>query len=463
MIDLHEGKVGSGKSYHAVHRMLERVARGGHVSSNILLKWLAVCDYIENTYGVRPKKEQYQYLEELSDFHEKTPSGSDELPSLIVIDETAIDFESRNWRENAEKAGETFKWLVQSRKDNTDVIFISQHRDTVDVQFRRQFTDVIVHRFFANYKLFGFRLFAWFPFIVGFHMGAKSTAQSRPEDRTWLRMSPKGVGSCYDTRQKHSSFKRAGSFEKLDLEETPGRKSRKARVFSSLLVGIILLLWVFKGCLEEDPSDGRTVAGFKIPGSGVPSPSIAAPSQDKSPAVKTLDGVEVRKAIPMAAFPPGMGRDGQEVSPMTGEPFSPPSHNAWVALEPYRSSGLVDGIPYVSTAFEFYQPGRNLAEGLCVRVDPYGKWARIKLRSGGFLIVHAVDDLRHRKALSYQRQWERWVVGEAEPIEPAESDSPDEVSRLGSGSSSPSADAPEMLRKSFNVKSAHSREAASTD
>jgi hypothetical protein len=139
MIELYEGRLGGGKTYSATVRMVDHVRRGGVVCTNVEIKWDAVKDYIAKQFGLVAEDEQFIPLtdDEIGLFHRHTPSGTPELPVLVVIDEAHLTFNARDFAQTDKLYRETLTFLTQSRKVNTDVIFIAQSVLNMDKQFMR--------------------------------------------------------------------------------------------------------------------------------------------------------------------------------------------------------------------------------------------------------------------------------------------------------------------------------------
>lgn len=139
MIEVFEGRLGGGKSYTAVCRIVRVLAAGGTVATNIELNWLAVVDYCKRKFGVIIQERQFILLDDdsIPNFHEHTPGGTLDCPTLVVIDEAQLYWNSRDFKKTDEGQRELLKFLTQSRKACTDVIFISQHVKNMDTQFMR--------------------------------------------------------------------------------------------------------------------------------------------------------------------------------------------------------------------------------------------------------------------------------------------------------------------------------------
>lgn len=151
MIEMYEGCIGGGKTYSAAVRMVRHMSRGGTVFTNVDMKWegekgeggapiglseLCKVDSYCDGGGFYLQADQIRDIpqNDMSRFDEVIQWGTDQIPVLLVLDEIHLWFNARNWAKAAEGL---LAFLTQSRKCSVDIIFITQHRDNVDVQFRR--------------------------------------------------------------------------------------------------------------------------------------------------------------------------------------------------------------------------------------------------------------------------------------------------------------------------------------
>lgn len=139
MIELFEGRLGGGKTYSAVVRIVDHLRRGGVVCTNIDMVWESISAYVVKYWGLVIEDAQWIKLtdEQIGLFHHHTPSGTASLPVLVVIDEAHLIFNARDFAKTDKQFRETLVFLTQSRKVHTDVIFISQSILNMDKQFMR--------------------------------------------------------------------------------------------------------------------------------------------------------------------------------------------------------------------------------------------------------------------------------------------------------------------------------------
>lgn len=138
MIAIYEGKIGGGKTYLAVCRILAHLAKGGTVFTNVELKLEGVRAYLAKHHGLELDPEAIRFLneEESWDFHKYLKAGTG-LNTLCVIDEAHLWFNARDHAVTAATKRELITFLSQSRKLKVDVVLIVQAAENLDAQFRR--------------------------------------------------------------------------------------------------------------------------------------------------------------------------------------------------------------------------------------------------------------------------------------------------------------------------------------
>jgi hypothetical protein len=138
MIAIYEGKIGGGKTYLAVCRILAHLAKGGTVFTNVELRLEGVAAWMRQVHGLELEPEAVRFLDESEswDFHKYLKAGR-EINTLCVIDEAHLWFNARDHAVTAATKRELITFLSQSRKLKVDVIFIVQAAENLDAQFRR--------------------------------------------------------------------------------------------------------------------------------------------------------------------------------------------------------------------------------------------------------------------------------------------------------------------------------------
>lgn len=231
MIELVEGKgVGAGKSLYVCNRVLALLAKGGTVyaSSTFVLNWGECEKYVAKRWGVKIQREQYHTFEfeETFRLHEITPPGTPDNQVLLVIDEAQNVL---NAKDHADKSKRPFfAWLTQSRHDDNDVIFITQHSLNIDGQIRRLITFLVSVENMWNVSVPGLGPWPRSPewlfkrFKVSFYDNSGKVRQ----DREWYANDP-AVFACYESKSCRMAHKRAGlavakkQLEKVNETDTP--------------------------------------------------------------------------------------------------------------------------------------------------------------------------------------------------------------------------------------------------
>jgi len=168
MIELYLGSVGSGKSYHALRRGLEKIScrPARYVVANFPIKCRNKKD-----------KERWIFLDNddltvdmlIKISLEKGFIGK-EGHALLIIDEAGINFNSRDWNIKGEERKKWVKFFSQSRKFGYDVILVAQDERMIDRQIRSCAEYRVFHRLanrFSWFKLLPFKLFFYVSFWCG--------------------------------------------------------------------------------------------------------------------------------------------------------------------------------------------------------------------------------------------------------------------------------------------------------
>lgn len=258
MIEVFEGRIGGGKTISAVERMLKYFAQGGKVFTNIELKLDACKKYLRENYFWDYQEGQYILLNDLQipEFHRHTCAGTPDAPVLVVLDEAHLWFNSRDWNSTSK---ELLTFLTQSRKQSTDVIFISQSLLNMDKQFMRLVQYVWT---FTDLKRVGYPV-NW-PFIQSIPWPFPQILQKQFDydgktllDRSFL-WKKKAMFACYDTYTLLRTFPRLEAAKtnfKRDSHYKPSLLDLLRR-FAPLPVGLCILLCL-GGCRYVQVSDVR--------------------------------------------------------------------------------------------------------------------------------------------------------------------------------------------------------------
>jgi hypothetical protein len=237
MIEVFEGRLGGGKSYSAVVRMVDVLRRGGVVCTNVEVVWDAIKAYIASNWGLVVEDDQLIKLDEkqIGLFHHHTPSGTPDMPVLVVIDEAHLIFNARDYSTTDKLYRETLTFLTQSRKVATDVIFISQSALNIDKQFARLVQYIWRFRDLSKWKIPGLGI--TYPFqqilVAQFDYDGHTML-----NRQFIRKDPR-IFALYLTNSLLRPFPRLeGVVAKRDLKRVENSE-RKSMVKILIPVGII--------------------------------------------------------------------------------------------------------------------------------------------------------------------------------------------------------------------------------
>jgi hypothetical protein len=264
MIELYEGRLGGGKTYSAAVRMLDHVRRGGIVCTNIELIWPAFKDYIRTSYGLEAEDDQFISLreEQVGLFHRFTPSGTAELPVLVVIDEAHLTFNARDFAQTDKLYRETLTFLTQSRKVNTDIIFIAQSVLNMDKQFMRLVQFIWRFRDLAKWKIPGLGI----PYplkqilAVQFDYDGKTVLQ-----RSFVSKD-KRIFGLYNTNSLIREFPRLGNVNtKRKLQKATTGKQMKFLIPLGIVIGLISAYLLYSKISNIGKPKTQASAGEKFP------------------------------------------------------------------------------------------------------------------------------------------------------------------------------------------------------
>lgn len=161
MISLYSGTPGSGKSLYAAYVIWARLSAGKRVIGNFNINF--------DAFGRKAAKAEENYIwldnseltpRRLNDFAQEHHQLGREGQTLIVIDECAVLFNSRDFSRK-----DRMDWIVffqQHRKLGFDVILIAQQDRMIDRQIRGFIETEYKYRCVKRFKTFGFLLYFLF-------------------------------------------------------------------------------------------------------------------------------------------------------------------------------------------------------------------------------------------------------------------------------------------------------------
>jgi len=138
MIQFITGVVGAGKTLHGVRLTCDALLKGQTVVTNVQLYPLKIRDTLARRHGRMIDVDQIRYFnpETTPEWEAIIPWGDLKCPVTVLLDETHLFYNSRDWAKTAAANKRLLDFLTQSRKAGVDVIWITQEGENVDKQFR---------------------------------------------------------------------------------------------------------------------------------------------------------------------------------------------------------------------------------------------------------------------------------------------------------------------------------------
>lgn len=172
MIELYEGTIGSGKSYHALERVIETLEKGKFVVANFPLNFTEGMlrrgyaerfMYVPDEFMMGEEGVAFLYqLQKRMEFYDKYGEGA----CLVLIDEAGNYFAPEDNAKWSNRLWKTF--FTQSRKMGYDFILITQDSASqINKTIRKCCEYKVVHRKANNvfpFKLLPFTLFMYVTF-----------------------------------------------------------------------------------------------------------------------------------------------------------------------------------------------------------------------------------------------------------------------------------------------------------
>jgi len=223
------GKLGAGKTICAVGRMREYLLSNRKVASNIDLNLSQLIGFKSKKCRVFriPDRPLIHDLEAIGLGYDGEYIGEDEN-GLIVLDECAQFLNTRNFQDKERK--KITEWFVHARKKRWDVIFVIQHLNALDKQFRDMFAEHIVYcnRMDRLRIPFGFRhvfqLFGFSGNLPKIHRALVMYGQGQNAIKvdSWI-YTGKSLYSSFSTEQGFKSENEGGIYQLLPPYYTHGR------------------------------------------------------------------------------------------------------------------------------------------------------------------------------------------------------------------------------------------------
>ena len=199
--EIFEGRLGGGKTYTSVLRIVDRLRQGGVVATNVQINTKAIEHLITSRYGVVPNLHKQLYIlteEQICDFYKYIPVGDGiGINPLIVMDEFHLWFNSRDFGQTHKQHRPTLTFITQARKLHVDLLLISQSALNVDKQFIRQLHGIWRFRDMSKFIIPGLGI--KLPFVGNYILGARFDQDGRTlVDRHWIKKDLE-IFKCYET------------------------------------------------------------------------------------------------------------------------------------------------------------------------------------------------------------------------------------------------------------------------
>lgn len=195
MLYLYTGTPGSGKSLHAMQRIIANLRFG----RNVITSFPIDIDYIKSKYKpVKGKKFGLyvfkpivditpQFLYQFSKkYHEKGKEGQ----TVVFLDECQIIFNPRDYRDNDRKSW--LQFFPVHRHLGFDFFLITQQDRFIDRQIRALVEYEVKHRKLNNYKFAAFLPFKWF-IAIKYWYGVRQKVEQE------FFIYKKYMSKCYDS------------------------------------------------------------------------------------------------------------------------------------------------------------------------------------------------------------------------------------------------------------------------
>lgn len=354
MITFYEGRPGNYKSYAAVKLCLKYLGNGGVVGGNLPFVESEVRTYLRDMYAWDLQPGQLIALDNsqvrLPWMH--IPPGTKEHPSLCVVDEAGRYFNARDW---AQTGRDFLDFLALHRHEYTDILFIDQHAENVDKQFRRL---VSLYHVFRNLREASSGLIPVNLVVV------KVYDTDRKTPVNWSVMWPSSrlyrVYNSYNMTVRE--FPRLAGLAHFGKQgKIKGKLSMNMKL--ALVVGLVFAGWCVYSVVQKYRHVG--LSGLVV--------TSASRSSGVSAVVPEKGGAT--RGNPVGGFPP----PGESASVAGG---SPSLEHVTVKAE-YVAGSIVKGrrVVVIGSRGQLYEEGKFCGDGVADLVTPLG--VKVKKMGGG--------------------------------------------------------------------------------
>lgn len=228
MIRIYTGTPGSGKSLHAINRVVDYLRADKNVIANFPIKY--------NDLKPRHQGGKYFYVpneaitvDYLYQFNNLYHKSEEEGQTLLIVDEASVKFNCRTSMDKDRMAFLTF--FAQHRKFGFDIVLISQNMKQIDRQIRDLIELEVIHR-----KLNNFSLYRMLPFALFVSIERNVVLKEKNEHEFFFYN--KYYGSLYDTFYDFTRIEKfgdqAGLIEKVNesclYDATSHKPSKRDRL-----------------------------------------------------------------------------------------------------------------------------------------------------------------------------------------------------------------------------------------
>lgn len=141
MISLVTGTLRSGKTLYTVGRIVDHLAKGGILYTNIDLEPEIIAKVIRKRFRRIMQPDQIRFVDLAGDksWHQRIDVwGVPGEHILACFDEIHLFFNARDWMKTQALHADMLSFISQSGKAGIDIIFIAQVASTLEAQFRKQ-------------------------------------------------------------------------------------------------------------------------------------------------------------------------------------------------------------------------------------------------------------------------------------------------------------------------------------
>lgn len=251
MIELIEGRLGGGKTYYAVKRSIKYIASGGIIATNIEINRKEYTELVRRRFNYILDSKQIIELswEQVPLFHRFLPAGDFSRPNLAILDEAQLFMNSRAWKNFAM---ESVEFLTQSRKQFTDIIFITQHSKNIDCIIQRLIQYRWICRDMQKLSLLG----CPYP-LPHFYFTQHDYLDNKIVLSRNFEWKDKEIYRIYNT------FQICRNFPRLEKFEHKGRKEKKSMKFF-IIIFLLLFFLVYSFWSWAKNGFGLKRSGKKI-------------------------------------------------------------------------------------------------------------------------------------------------------------------------------------------------------